>query len=524
MSRSPGKPLSERAARRAAVLWGALVSLLAACAVALIFGKSLADLNGYLTQDSASYLELAERLQQGHGFTVSNSGLGNAGDQHFATWPVGYPALIAAISAGLGVTTFTASKLLNAGCLLLGMFAVARAFGAVGPALALVFLFAGTLETFTFSWSEAPFTALLALFAISLSRFMGNAPPGIWGLLTLTGLAILLFMTRYIGLFALAPIAVVAAWQAQRGDLTTALRLSLSAAATAAMAFGYLSYNKLATGFSTGVPRPAAEESAPELLSALAVAVFRELVLPIPYWVASDFRHNAILAIVVLALSFVTLKTARSPVEKPGAGTRALCLSFLLVGLCYLGAIIAARFSSHFDPFGFRLLSPGMTLLFIGLFALLIGHRPAARPAICGMLGLMAALSLAVHAVMLTSNHAPGGYKAGLEARARAYAALPEGAIVLYGIRHLRYQRPDVHIFHPGWHAPLSIAEDFNTMMAALDGRRPVYVEMGRWALNSAEQPAALRAFIATCDPSFYLSEIRLEAGRWVCIPVVRKS
>ena len=296
--------LPDAGAPRSAVIWAVSVTLLALCAVALIFGKSLTTLDGYLTQDSASYLELAERLLSGHGFTVSNSGLGTAGEQRFATWPVGYPTLIAGVSAGLGVTPFIAAKLLNAGCLLLGMYAVARAFGAAGPALALVFLFAGTLETFTFSWSEAPFTVLMVLFAITLSRFMGAAAPGIWGLLVLTGLAIALFMTRYIGLFALAPIALVAAARAQRGDLATALRLGLAAAVAAAVALAYLQFNAQATGYATGVPRPPAQESAFELLAALGLAVFRELVLPIPYWVGTEMRHNALLGLPYWPLRF----------------------------------------------------------------------------------------------------------------------------------------------------------------------------------------------------------------------------
>ncbi len=92
--------------------WLYYVLLVAICA-AVIFGNSLIDPNGFLSPDSANYLRLAERILEGHPFTVPNDGRPTAFDVHFAIWPIGYPTLIAAVATILPVGTFLASKLLN---------------------------------------------------------------------------------------------------------------------------------------------------------------------------------------------------------------------------------------------------------------------------------------------------------------------------------------------------------------------------------------------------------------------------
>ena len=414
------------------------VLVLGYCAIALIFGKNLTNPNGYITNDCASYLELAARLLSGHGFTVLNDGLDVADSTHFATWPVGYPSLIAAAS--------------------------------------------------------------------------------------LTICALALFLTRHIGLFALGPILAITTVHLARGSGITALRLGVAATAVASAVFVYLTYNKFATGFSTGVPRVPAHETNLELLAALSRVLFHELVLPIPFWFASDIRHNVLLAVTALALIYVAVRIARSPVNKPEPEYRNLCLSFLLVGLSYLNAIIVARWNAYFDPFGYRLLNPGVTLGLVGLFAALADCYSAAQTAIGGAMVLIAGISLAVHTIMLHSRAVPGGYKAALQTREETYGHLPSGTIVLYGSPHLRYQRPDVHILNPSWHGPLSITEDFSAMMTAFDTTRPVYVEVNIWAQNSSDQSPAHRQFLDACDPAFYIIRVRPEMNHWLCEPIARSS
>lgn len=494
-------------------------------AAVLVLGKGLGDADGYLTRDSSSYLELAENLIAGKGATVLNTGAGLAGSAHFATWPLGYPGLIALVSGITGVSTFLASKLINIGFLMLAVLAVIRGFGRDGPILALLLLTGGTLEIFAFSWSEAPFIALMVLFALALARVMPpGAPIKAGQLLWLCLLVFALFLTRYIGLFALAPLLVVALFKLRDHDLRPAVLLAGTAGVAGALALAYLMYNHAMTGHATGIPRPAAMETHAELISELGIAVLREVVLPIPYWVGTDIKHNAILALVlVFALGLALLAMRRDP-KDPSPTTRARAQAFLLVGGFYLAGMIVLRWTSFFDPFGYRLLGPGTVIVLIGVFAGLLAYRPTLRgPVLIGLAG-MATLSLAVHAMMLRGNAAPGGYQAGAETRAEAYAALPPGAIVLYGLRHLRYQRPDVHLFNPNRHSDMGEEDPVDVLMAELDPSRPVYLELARWALEAEETAPsqALRDLITTCERESYLHQIVQQAGIWKCIALYK--
>lgn len=505
----------------------AITLTLTALAAVLALGKGMADANGYLTRDSTSYLELAANLLAGNGLTVLGTGATPAGAMHFATWPAGYPALIALLSKVFGLSGFLASKLLNIGFLFLAVGVVARAFGRDGPILALVFLFAGTVEIFAFSWSEAPFITLMTLFAVALARVLPAGQPVRSGqALLLCVLALALFATRYIGLFALAPLGIAVALKLRDHDLPSALRLGFAAGLAGAGALAYLLYNKAASGHFTGIPRPPATETHGELLGALGIAVLREVVLPIPYWVSSDIKHNIILGLVLCFALTLTLLAFRSAPQTPEPARRALTLSFLLVAGSYLAAIIFLRWTNFFDPFGFRLLGPGSALLFISLFSGFLARYPSLRGVCFAGLVVMAGLSLAVHAMMLRSVAVPGGYAAATASRATAYAELPAGAIVLYGVRHLRYQRADVHLFNPSRHSAIGPGDEVEVLMEELDPTRPVYLELSRWALEAQDVAAsdALRTLIASCDRSFYLHQILFQDGVWRCLPFARTS
>ncbi len=497
-----------------------LTLALTAVAAVLVLGKGLVDADGYLTRDSSSYLELAENLLMGQGVTVLNTGAGVAAAERFATWPIGYPGLIALVSGLTGVSTFLVSKLLNIGFLFLAVLAVARGFERDGAILSLLLLTGGTLEIFAFSWSEVPFITLMVLFALALARVLpSGAPLGAGQLFWLCLLAIALFLTRYIGLFALAPLLVAAALKLRDHDLRPALLLAGTALVAGAVALAYLLYNKAATGHFTGIPRPAAMETHAELLGALGMALLREIILPIPYWVGTDIKHNAILALVLLFILVLVVLAPRTPRADPDPEARARVQAFLLVGGFYMAAMIALRWTSFFDPFGYRLLGPGTVIVLIGVFAGLLAARPLLRgPVFLGLLG-MSLMSLAVQAMMLRSSAVPGGYAAGVETRAAAYAELPPGAIVLYGLRHLRYQRADVHLFNPNRHSQMGEEDPIAVLMAELDPTRPVYLELGRWALEAEETApsAALRDLIRSCDHDIYLHRITQEAGVWTC-------
>ena len=130
--------------------------------------------NGYISPDSANYLGLAERILSGHGLFVSTDGRTENSEVLFALWPVGYPSLIAFFAWSLGVSTFLASKILNAVLLNLAVFVMYRALGRAGLISAGILLTAGTLTNYTYTWSEAPFLTALIILCLFLAGILNG--------------------------------------------------------------------------------------------------------------------------------------------------------------------------------------------------------------------------------------------------------------------------------------------------------------------------------------------------------------
>ena len=131
---------------------------------AVIIPPSYYSSHGFLSPDSTNYLRLAKRILSGHGFYVPASSRGEVADVLFAVWPVGYPTLNAAFSWLFDITTFLASKLLNAFLLSSAAFVLYKEYGRNGLVASGTLFTAGILHNYTFTWSEAPFlTALIFL-------------------------------------------------------------------------------------------------------------------------------------------------------------------------------------------------------------------------------------------------------------------------------------------------------------------------------------------------------------------------
>jgi hypothetical protein len=75
-----------------------------------ILTLSYTDMSGMLSHDSMHYLRLAGNLVEGEGYRFSPSP-GGEGPKFVATWPVGYPTLVAGLSLLTGWGVFLAGKL-----------------------------------------------------------------------------------------------------------------------------------------------------------------------------------------------------------------------------------------------------------------------------------------------------------------------------------------------------------------------------------------------------------------------------
>jgi len=153
-----------------------MVAIIGVASCALILTKSFLSPSGYLSYDSASYLGVAENILLGNGLFVSNEGRFDAHQEYFAIQPIGYPLMIYAVAELFDISTFLASKLLNVSFFLGCMAVISTSFGRNGPILALVMAFGGTLQIFSYTWSEVPFIfSLICFSALTANVLLPNS-------------------------------------------------------------------------------------------------------------------------------------------------------------------------------------------------------------------------------------------------------------------------------------------------------------------------------------------------------------
>ncbi|WP_413717410.1 hypothetical protein [Silicimonas sp. MF1-12-2] len=456
----------------------AIVVLAFLFAFALVTTKVLLSENGYVSPDGTNYLGVAANISAGEGPFVSNDGRGAAVSTYFAVWPIGYPLFVAGVAKITGSSVFIASKILNLILLAGSMAIVMRTFSQNGPILALILLFGGSLEIFSLSASEGLFIFLLMLFSMLLGRLIDDdesAGPGVFIALLLAGIAI--FLTRYIGLFVVAPAAVVSVVLYARGRFLSALFLLAVAGTIGLFAAGYLYINQSMTGFATGMERIPAPESPAGFLKMLGIGIVRELVFPIASWEPWETGQNIIFAVYLLICGVlaVFLFKAGNDTVRPALSSRQQ--SFLLVGLAYFGAIVLARWLSQFDNLNYRLLGPGTVLITVATFDYLLAAFPRRRTAISAFMVVTVGLAFLDQARLIQeARRGPTFYQATEEREAR-YRDVPDSTIVIFGDMHQRYLRPDLHLAFPMTRPYSAITEDWSSFIADLDSSRDLFID-----------------------------------------------
>ena len=346
-----------------ATLWGTLLL------------RVVVEPTGFVTPDSAYYLECAGNLLAGRGFYRSDVyPIPVPRDPHrqvfFSTWPVGYPLLIAGVARLTTLSVFWASKLLNGLLLAAAFWLLRRWWGHDAWKPALFFASGTVLEVFSATWSEVPFLVLLMAWVGQLVRH--QRAPTFRTVLALLLLGWGLFLMRYVGGFVFiytAGGAVLAGWRRQR---RRAGSLWLVTAVGVAGALAYFYVNVRLGGTLTGGERllPHAETwsfFAAGVGRALAGewVVARSYAANLPFF---SWLGGALLVQTVLLL-WAGYRLHRRAVGPSAWGPPGPLVGALWrVGLVYLIAIVVARRLSPFDPLGARLLSP-VTLL-VGLSGL----------------------------------------------------------------------------------------------------------------------------------------------------------
>ena len=338
----------------------ALAAVVSAIVAYTAFWEGCFGACSYIT-DSVYYMRFAERM------------LGNGVDDGwFATWPVGYPAVLAAIRGVTGLDVFVASKLVGVGmCIaMLAMFwKFARGAFAI---LALGLVNLAFLKIWRSTLSEQCFIPAMVLLGFVIaggadgSRLKRIA---VWAILFVT-----VFLFRYVGVFA--PIWAVGALLfafimgrlagGGKSDVRNVRWIAdVSLAGCIAWCFegGYLILNRLHTGCLTGMERVELGKEAASLIRNMVAAYGRETQVFI------------ILAFWVLLLWLLARKSL-------GRGHVAGCLGkgtplpmledprlffFVGMGIMYYLTMGALSTVGNFNELGFRLLYPGTIMVVIGI-------------------------------------------------------------------------------------------------------------------------------------------------------------
>lgn len=462
-----------------------LMALVFSYVALFILLSSFSADTGYISPDSSNYLRLAEQILSGHGFYVPADGRSWGQEQWFSVWPVGYSSLIAATSWVSGLSVFAASKVLN--CILLGanVLMLYLAFGRNGIAASLVLLTAGTMQNYTMTWSEAPFlTSLIGLVLFLAGIVKHKFSLTIVKCVLLAFLLILPFSFRYIGLFVMAPAAILVMYFFKSGRSLDAIKVSLCVICATAFCIAYLLHNIVQTGHSTGMERIPAPETNLTLLWQLAKAAIKEFILIFPSGSPGSYKQDLVLAVWVVFACISAFFVVKGGQASPAKRLNADSLLFFMFGAAYLLSIIYSRWTTQFDGFSFRLLDPGFSLIFLGLAIWILEQKNNVRMPVMSFILFSVVVVAGVGAYKIALGFWGGQtYSVNTSNLRSNYQDIPNGAIVVFAENELVYLRPDLQIANPRYRPYSSIDEEWGDFIDSLNPEADIYIQTGPRAL-----------------------------------------
>lgn len=360
-----------------------LTLLVFALAALAIMVKSLIDSNGYMSPDSCNYLMLARTLLETKSYHVYGGFIYEPDSLKFmATWPVGYPLLIALVCAALGIPVFLASKILNIIILGIIFWIFDRVFREDGWLYSSMFLAMDFLEIFSFTWSEVPFTLGALWFVVALHRQNNASNRYFWNALNVLLSVWMLFLSRYVGAFALGVAGLSMLYLLYRKQHNRALWLLIPLVLGASFVGAYLMHNKSATGFTSGMPRMPSDATGLDFLRMCTVAVLSDLNVMYSVIKSLSLEMNrrgmifyGTLLMQILILYWVFLR--KGPLHRSRRTKDAsddLWLYFLVTGLMYYGCMMFLRSRNTFDSLVGRMTFPGFFLVLTGIITYLKTH------------------------------------------------------------------------------------------------------------------------------------------------------
>ncbi len=492
------------AVKRTALQW-----LVIGIAALITIATSATDEFGGMTADSSRYLNAAEHILESHTLWVPNDGRAPAGDEFFATWPIGYPFLIACLAFVLPVGTFWASKLVN--LLLLGLVVTSthRRYGTEGLIASLVLTCANMLVLTSLTLSDSIFVCLLILLSNTITTALDSkSGVRITTLILLLLLLVGAMSTRYVGVSALPVTVVAAAMLFRRGRRTDAVKVLCTSIIAAALFGLYVWVNIVNTGYPTGIPRHAPPEPAVEILASFIISIVGAIALPLVSWNASSLIETAIFVVCSLAAVAVGWRVIKSrPITVDRHYHDKLLVLAILSGT-YIIVLLYLRLTTYFDSIDNRLIAPGVIPLMYGVVLYGLARYPQARMWIVAFVAVSYTLGVAARGGTIFNRVNATSYSEASTARQDFYANVPDSSIVIQPSHHLRYLRPNVHVVFPYRQPYDAESETIESFLSSLDWGRRIFLDTRYTDASQAGYHLSVLRWIQSF-PSDTLVEVR---------------
>jgi hypothetical protein len=419
-----------------------LLLYLSLCSIILL--KSYFDPDGRISPDSTHYLRLSKNLVEGEGFRVPDYNSPD-GQSFFAIWPVGYPIMIFIVSKLTGLGVVWASKVLNLLIIGLILLLFRYIFKENAHWAGLIFFIDNVILVFSFTWSEGPFILFLLCISISLYKCVETSGKLIWiAGLFFSGIA--LFLIRYIGLFSVGIIGLIALINLFKRRWLLSIKLLITSLLQLIFAGLYLYHNKISTGYITGMPRGLPEDSNLELLNQLFLALRDEFIV-INCGIPLSLSFGLLL---LLGIYLFSTRGKNHCNEK----FNGLWKYFLLTGILYLATMIVTKWLSDFSPLDERYLFPSTFLIILSL-ALFLQGKPSVKIMNYPLVYLIIFATLSIHYIPHTDNiykylttgfgyFKNPNYEENTRVILERYKGVEPKSIVIFGSIHLRYLRENI--------------------------------------------------------------------------------
>ena len=310
--------------------------------------------NHYTTIDSRYYLESANNILSGNGYSVFHN------KQYIwnSTFPPGYPLAIVVVSFLTQTNALIASKLVNIIASAIWIFCLKRWFGNTRTTVLTCTLLIGSfLKLWTHSWSEPLFLVILFCWTYHFCQLYIGENLSKTRIFSISSLGVLLIFTRYAGIFII-PLAFLYGFICLlKKEKSRAVTFAALASGWASFFAGYLWTNMKLSGEWFGGKRFRTTINFTENINVFIKGLLNELLmLRDSNFLTIDSLFLSGLIIQGLLSIFIIKQIVKRPgyLKQPGS----IISHFLITASFYLFFLFSVRIFSPFDEPGYRLLSP----------------------------------------------------------------------------------------------------------------------------------------------------------------------